>query len=302
MKTTHILIATGVILFAACGQASKENTEYKSEYNNLSADSTTVASASSSAAKESNEPHRKFIRTADLKFKVKDVVKSSYSIEDIVAKNGGFVTYTNLSSHVDYTNTTAISKDSLLESVYYTVYNSITLRVPNSRLDTTLKEIAGNIDFLDSRLIKAEDVALQILANNLSRKRAARNEERLERAIDKRGKKLNETTNAEEVLSGKYEESDQAYLQNLSLNDQISYSTVTLSIYQRQAVKYELIADSKNIKAYEPGFGAKLLDSFKFGWNMLTSFVLILANFWTLIVIVIIGYLLLKKWKSTGKH
>ena len=135
-----------------------------------------------------------------MKFKVKSVIKSTYDIENITNKLGGFVTYTNLSSIINNVTTIAVSADSSLETTYYTVTNSIILRVPNTKLDTTLKEISKNIDYLDFRIIKAEDVALQILSNNLTQKRSAKNEERLTNAIDNKGKKLNETTTAEEIL------------------------------------------------------------------------------------------------------
>jgi hypothetical protein len=128
----------------------------------------TSKSISSSAAVETNKNgNRRFIRTADLKFKVKSVVKATYGIEDIVGQQGGFVTYTNLYSTIDYVNSTAISADSTLETTHFTVLNSMTIRIPNRKLDTTLKAIAKHIDYLDHRIITADDVALQLLSNDL---------------------------------------------------------------------------------------------------------------------------------------
>ncbi len=117
--------------------------------------------SSSAAVVNSKDTTHRFIRTADLKFKVKSVVKATYTIEDIVARQGGFVTYTNLGSQINYSTTTAISADSSLVTNWYTVTNTLVLRVPNVKLDTTLKLIGRTIDFLDYRVIKAEDVALQ---------------------------------------------------------------------------------------------------------------------------------------------
>jgi len=248
---------------------------------------------SSSAAVEKNKDStRKFIRTADLKFKVKNVIKSTYAIEDIVNRQEGFVTYTNLVSSINHVSTTNISADSSLETTYYSVTNTMILRVPNTRLDTTLKAIALNIDFLDYRVIQAEDVALQILSNNLTQKRSAKNEERLENAIDNRGKKLNETTVAEEILLSKQEQADNAKIANLSLNDQIKFSTINLSFYQRQTVKRELISNEKNIAAYEPGFGSKMLDALKNGWAILEYIVLVFANLWTVLLVAVGVYVL----------
>jgi hypothetical protein len=161
---------------------------------------------------------------------------------------GGFVTYTNLTSNIDDNETKPVSSDSSLVITHFTVTNSITLRVPNTRLDTTLKLLSANIDYLDYRIIKADDVALQMLSNNLTLKRSAKNENRITHAIDHRGKKLNETTTAEEVVLSKQEQADNARIANLSLRDQLNFSTVNLVIYQRQSFRHELIANDKNIK------------------------------------------------------
>ena len=76
---------------------------------------------SSTAAVENNKDStRKFIRTADLKFKVKDAIRSTYDIENIIVKQGGFVTYTNLASTINYTKSTQIK-----DKVYCTEVNLI---------------------------------------------------------------------------------------------------------------------------------------------------------------------------------
>jgi hypothetical protein len=291
MQTIKIILGLGLsILLFGCSQSSDES-------NSMAQDSTSNAFISSSAAVENGkDTTRRFIRSADLKFKVKSVIKSTYDIEEITNRQGGFVTFTNLTSNIDNATTTAVSADSSLETTYYTVTNSITLRVPNTKLDTTIKEISNNIDYLDFRIIKAEDVALQILSNNLTQKRSAKNEERLTNAIDNRGKKLNETTVAEEILLSKQEQADNAKISNLSLTDQIKFSTINLSIYQRQTIKRELISNDKNIDAYEPGFGTKILDALVYGWDILETFIVFLTKLWGLFLFAILVYLIYKKY------
>jgi cbb3-type cytochrome oxidase subunit 3 len=227
---------------------------------------------------------------------VNSVIKATYDIEDITNHQDGFVTYTNLTSNINNVITTPISEDSSLETTSYVVTNIISLRVPNTKLDTTLKEIARNIEYLDYRIIKAEDVALKILSNNLTQKRAAKNEERLTNAIDNRGRKLNETTAAEEVLVNKQEQADNAKISNLTLKDQVNFSTINISIYQRQTIKRELISNDKNITAYEPGFGSKVVESLKYGWEMVEGFIIFLTKIWGLLVFAVVVYLLYKKY------
>lgn len=305
MTTKQFLIGMGFVLFiGSCAEKRTESTADESSSGSQyawSADAkaeagnteSTAEPVSSSAAVETNNNNgRKFVRTADLKFKAKSVINATYGIEDIAARHGGFVTYTNLSSHIDNVNTTAVSADSSLETTYFTVVNAMTIRVPNIKLDTTLKEIAKHIDYLDYRVIKADDVALQMLSNDLTQKRSAKTEKRLTDAIDNRGKKLNETVASEEILANKQEQADNAKIANMVLNDQINYSTITLSIYQRQDIKRELISNHKNIRAYESGFGQKILDSLISGWHILEVVILFLLNLWGLFLGVIAAFFL----------
>lgn len=287
----------GLILtfsFWSCSQVNKE------DHNSLSkTDSSSNSFISTSAAVEKNkDTTRRFIRTANLKFKVKNVIKSTYDIENIANRQGGFVTFTNLSSNVSNVTSNTLSADSTLETTIYTVSNTMILRVPNKKLDSALKEIANNIDYLDYRIIQAEDVALQILSNKLTQKRSAKHEERLKNAIDSKGKKLNETTNAEEVLLSKQEQADYAKISNLSLTDQINFSIIHLSIYQRQTIKREFISNDKNIDAYKPSLATKLIDSLKYGWVILESLIVFLAKLWGLLLFAVLVYLIYKKFKS----
>ncbi|MCO4291735.1 DUF4349 domain-containing protein [Solitalea sp. MAHUQ-68] len=260
-----------------------------------SADSASAVS-SSAATETANTSGRRFVRSSELKFKVKNVTEATYKIEDITNRNGGFVTLTNLNSNVDYTNTTKVSADSSVESKYVTVTNEMTIRVPNTKLDTTLKDIAKLVDFLDYRIIKADDVSLQLLSNNLTQQRITRNERRLTNAIDNRGKKLNETSNAEETLLNKQEEADNAKISNLNLEDQINFSTVQLSIYQRQLVKQELIANQENIRQYEPGFFSKAKESFITGFEILSDLIVFIIRLWALILLAVIAFILYKRY------
>ncbi|NTW33021.1 MAG: DUF4349 domain-containing protein [Bacteroidetes bacterium] len=260
----------------------------------ISGASTYKAVSSSAAVEKGKDSTRKFIRTADLKFKVKNVIKSTYNIEDIAIKHGGFVTYTNLSSNIGNVRTSAVSADSSLETTYYTVINSITIRVPNVKLDTTLKDISKLIVFLDYRTIKANDVAFQILANNLTQKRIAGNQNRIVNAIVNKRSRLNETAAAEDALLNKQEQADNAKISNLTLKDQIQFSTINLFLYQRESIVREVISNNKNIKAYEPGFGKSMLESLIFGWDIFAALILFIIRLWAIILFGIIAFFAIK--------
>lgn len=296
-KKVNVVLAILLIGFAI---SCKENDENKlaPESNeeliyNLKAPE---ESTSSSAALVDPKSNRKFVRTADLKFKVKNVAKSTTQIEDATTKFGGFVTYTNLQSNIFNEEKIKISADSTLVTTKYTVENNITIRVPNTELDTVIKTIAKQIHFLNYRQIKADDVTLQMLSNKMAQKRSATSEERLTKAIDNKGKKLNQIVTAEESLENKKEQKENKELQNLSLEDQINFSTLTLEIYQDETIKQEMIANEKNLNSYRPNIGLQIWDSLKTGWYVLEEIILFFVTLWPIIIIVILGFICFKRF------
>ena len=220
---TNFKIGGAILLLTLAIACNKKSEESYSKSSNYSEDATVVDSASvdekmtSSAAVEDKNSKRKFIRTADARFKVKDVAQSTYKIENLTKNVGGFVTLSELRSTITENDETQVSQDSLLKTTRYEVNNTMALRVPNVKLDTLLRSLAKEVQFLDYRVIKADDVNLQLLANELSQKRNATTSKRLETAIDKKGKKLKEINESEENLAAKKENSDTSYINNLSL-------------------------------------------------------------------------------------
>ena len=289
-KIVLTLLALGLVV--ACKESVAEESADYSE--NVATDSTSVIS--SSAAVENKNSNRQFVRTADVKFKVKNVAKSTYAIEDATTKFGGFVTYTNLQSNIHSEDRTKVSQDSTLVTTKYKVDNNITIRVPNTKMDTAIKTIAKQIHFLDYRIIKADDVSLQMLSNELTQKRSNSSEKRLENAIDSKGKKLNQVVKAEETLDAKKEQNDASKLQNLSLQDQVNFSTLTLNIYQNESIKQEMVANEKSINAYRPNIGLQIWDSVKTGWFMLENIISFVIVLWPFALIGFLGFFGYKKY------
>lgn len=295
MKTIAKLGASTLVIIAllfSCKKADSTSSEDVANYK-TTADSTAI---SSSAAVVDKNSKQKFIRTADIKFKVKNVVKSTYAIENATQKFGGFVTYTNLQSTIHDQLKTKISQDSTLETTKYTVENNITIRVPNTQLDTVIKTIAKQIDFLDFRVIKADDVSLKLLANQLSQKRSASTEKRVEKAIDNKGKKINDIIEAENTLANHKEDNDNHTIENLSLQDQVNFSTITLQLYQNETIRQEIMPSEKDSASYKPNLGIQIIDSLKTGWYILEAIFVFLVNLWPFILIGFGGFFIYKKY------
>lgn len=288
-KFSLSLLVVGIAISCKQSENSSSENVATENLNSLEAKS----AASSTAAVEPKKTNRKFIRTADIKFKVKNVPQSTYAIENATNKFGGFVTYTNLQSNISDKDEVKISQDSSIVTTKFTVENNITIRVPNTQMDTIVKTIAKQIDFLDYRVIKADDVSLQLLSNELAQNRKSNHENRLANAIDKKGKKLNDIVTAESNLETKKEENDNSKIENLSLNDQVNFSTLTLQLYQGETIKQEKVA---HVIVLRQNIGSQLLDSLAAGWHFLEAIIVFVIQLWSIILIGFIGWFWYKKF------
>jgi hypothetical protein len=238
--------------------------------------------------------HR-FIRTAEMRFRVKDVAYTSYHIEDLATKFGGYVADTKLASQLQSNIEKPVSADSSLQTMRYVVTNTIVLRVPVENLDTTLKSLVKYIDYLDYRNINTNDITLDMLANKLESARIAKFNQRLAFSIDNKSGKLNDVQSAEESMLNQQASSDNALIENLRKDDQVKYSAITLHIYQPQTIRQELIAREKNVDEYEPGLGSKLAESLSAGWNGLQVLIVAFVMLWPLWLIGAIVWIVLRR-------
>ena len=301
LKLSGIVLSTTLILFS-CG-ASREEKQYMEESAKATTDSIAV---SSEATRQNKTPKqadstREFVRTADMQFKVKDVKIATFDIERIVSDNKGYVISSILESTVNYKNSFRTSKDSMTDIINYSVHNDIIIRVPNQELDKTLSEIATHIDYLDYRKLKAEDVTKQYVSSKLVENRFNHHKERIEQQIDTKGKKLNQTVEAENGLLEKQTWADESKLNTMELKHDIAFSTITIAIYQKETTKKEAYAYTFPSEPYKPGFGTKFIESVSDGASIFAEILLFFVKLWPIALLVIgivalIKLLLRQKW------
>lgn len=254
---------------------------------------------SSTAASDVNiDEHRMIVRKADMKFRVKNVAQSTYAIEQITVRQGGWVAQTNLWSEPLSEHKIRISEDSSLVITRYVVKNTIILRVPYTALDTTLRSFVPLIDYLDYRIIQAEDVTLQQLAEQLKQKRLADYNQRMRRHADTKTSRLMDVTEAERQILLQQERADAAYIEELKLYDNIKYSTISIDIYETEKFEQMMVSNPDEIKSYRPGFWKRFVQSVSAGWIIIQEIVLFIIRLWGLIVVAIGIFFLVKFLKK----
>jgi len=315
MKNYLIIIIAIAVVMVSCGPAKekgeKERRHSESMQDSIAKDSIAfvartqeeadslaqVNSVSSSAAVQSKKDTvRKFIRTAELKFKAKNVYQSSLKIEKIVAEKEGFVTYTNLRSTIDGTSVTPISPDSSLETTYYIVENDIVVRVPNYNLDSTIREISKLIQYLDYRIIKADDVTLLLAANNLGQQKLKNNTRRITRVSDEKGINPGDKVKVVNEIYDKEAHLDRLFLERMQMINDINLSTLKIKIYQRQVFRREMVENDKNIKAYKPGFWKKAKNALVFSYNIILDLAIFILQISSIILLLLLVWLIVRSF------
>ncbi len=245
---------------------------------------------------------KKIIKTADLRCKVTDVQDATNHIEDVVEKYDGYVTHAELETRTFQNEEVEISEDSVLHNRTYEITNSITIRVPSRYFEKVLREIQPIMVYIDHQNIAADDVSASLLATELSKKRFSKFEDRYAKEIDKKGKKLKETTTSEEKLLELQTQADMNKVQALSLKDQINYSTLTIELYQPMANTVEVLANTDNRLAVQPSFFARFSNSLQTGWFFIEDILIFFATYWFFILIALGGYWIYKTYAKSVKE
>lgn len=294
-----ITLFTGAVLilisaFVSCGPAADEKQHLE--------DSQIIAAKVNEYAKglatdTINGVTHNFVRSADMKFKVKNVLECSNRIEDLITKKGGYISLSDLSSQINYSNSIKFKEDSLMESTYYTTLNSITLKIPNKQLDTVLREISSMAMFINYRKLRADDVKMSLYANSLTEKRYETFNKELKKDVVKNKINLDHSIKAQEKLLEKQTASDNASMDSYDLADKVNYSTLVLELYQTEQVQTEVVGVPPAVEPYKPSFLSQLKNSLVSGFDILKNCFLFIVNSWGLIVFFLIVLFTFKKLK-----
>ena len=291
MKNLPILLAIVTIAFSLTN-CSEKQAEGVSDFTSVD---TSQVEIPADAGVSLSPQDRKFIRTADVRFRVENVQTATNVVEDLVDKYEGFIVRNELSTQVFNVYETEISEDSILRSKSYETSNEITLRIPNEYFEKTLREIQPLMTFLDSQSVSADDVSLSLLSNELQEKRFSKFEKRFEKAIDDKGKKLTETSSAEENLLNHQSSADQNQILNLKLKDEVNYSTINLHLYQPMAIMQEKLPNIENTHAFQPNLFLRIWQGVREGWYFFEEIVVLIFRLWFVVLLGLGGFWLYKK-------
>lgn len=235
-----------------------------------------------SSANTASAPERRFIRTANARFQVKDVYAATLAIEDAVAAAQGFVVKNEISSSPHGTIRRPIGNAQMLVLSEMVTQGSLVVRVPSERTQDFLRSIARQMQFLDQREFEATDAQFDLLRQALAADRAQALQQEVQQAAQQPARTTDRVDAAQaraELLAAR----DEAAVARRELEDRIAFSTLTLTLEQPVQVREQTVPDTEAIlRARGPGFFLRLGESLRAGWQGLLTVVVALAAVWPL--------------------
>lgn len=282
--------------------AAAPQARMKEDAGGLTEDTSTDNAVSSeqlvSSAASYVDAQRKFIRTANADFRVRDVYESAIAIENIVAKLDGFVVNNQIGANVDRVNRYPIGNAKLMELAEYTVRGNLTVRVPSDKTQDFLRALVTQIEFLDQRNFEARDVQFELLRKQLEFLRNQEAQKQLGDLSTSPGKIADKAA----VISGQNNAKasrDEAAVLQKEVEDKVAFSTISLSLYQLSKVRKTEMEDVDAIaKAIRPGFFSRLFNAFSTGWYGLLDIVIELFVLWPLWLAVGLGVFAFKRFRN----
>jgi len=213
---------------------------------------------------------RKVIWKANIEFQVSNVEVATENIKSIANKYHAFVS------------------NMKLNSTRSRLSNKITLRVSSSNFDSLLNDIKGESIYIKSIEVNSKDVSEEFvdIESRLKTKKDVR-DRYIEILRDKTGD-VKDIIEAEEAIRKITEEIEAKEGRLRFLNDQVNFSTITLSLYQE--VEYV-----KEPSTYVKPYFEKIYNGLQNGWSIVTNLIIVLVNIWP--ILLILGLLFWKrKW------
>ena len=214
----------------------------------------------------------KIIKSAETRYKVKNVKFTTQKIKEFVKKYGGYVSGLRFRNNV------------------YQLENTFTIRVPQEEFDTLLDSINNSAEFVDYENITTKDITEEYvdLESRLQTKQEVK--KRLESILRKQAKTVEEILETEEKLGEIQEEIEAVQGKLKYYSNRVSYSTIKINLY-------EIVEHKETPVSYHKSFGVKIKEGFSNGWSMVSMIFLGIINVWPLIIIGFVSLFVIKKRK-----
>lgn len=231
----------------------------------------------------------KLIKTADMRFKVKDVRQTAENIAALTIKNNGMVMHHQMQANITANQDIHISNDSVVHISSINTIADMTVSIPPDYVEDFMNQVARMGIYINSRKMDIDDKSLDYLSSKLKRNNR-------ETFVAQQNKNAEKDASKELVMKDDIVDDK---INNLKIDKESRYSTIILSFYQSNSVIKEVVAND-DPSAYQLPLFKRLVNSLAYGWSVFAELVLWLANLWVFILLGIGVWLLFRFYKR--KH
>jgi hypothetical protein len=275
MKRYLFCIAIISILFSCNGDRKYASSDY--------AENRSVVSDSTSSDTTATP---KIIKTADMRFRVKDVQQTKENLSATIKAQGGTITEFVIESVIQESDKVKYSLDSLKEITSYRKEGTLIAKVPSEKLDDFTNIVAKMAVFVDNQSMKMDDQSVTYLANKLK----AQNRIAALNTIKKTATRKGNNVETAVYLGDDYIDKK---IENMNIDNKVKFSTITLNFYQDNTVNTLVVANDR-LSDYGPGFFQRLGLNLFVGWSFFKEFILSLATIWPLFAVGIALFLIIR--------
>jgi hypothetical protein len=295
MKTKILIPLAGLVFFCACkgSNSASDTVDTVSVMQKQAVDATPADSDAADQTKIADtvpvaQKHKainrkpdiiaydhKLVTTADMRFKVKDVRKTTEQIAALTKGcNGTVVNHFVRSTTVDSSNVRK-SDDSLMRITVVNTTADMTVKVPPGKVEEFVNQVADMGISIDRLNMHVNDKTFDYLATRLKLKN--------QRELVDQNKGAGHPKTPDEIVTYKNSMVDDQ-VQNLKTDDSTKNSVITLNFYEANVIHKETIANP-DLSNYNQPIYAQFASSIKNGWSVFTSILIALANGWILVPI-----------------
>jgi len=264
-------LCCAAIIVTALGCSQNKSADYADSPNKDKAMEAIITTDTSSIATE------KIIKTADMRFRVKDVQDTKEKLSDAVRSQGGTIAEFSINSYIQESTKVRYSIDSLKEISSYRKEGLLIAKIPSEHLDDFINKTAKMAVFVDNQAMKMDDQSIAYLANKLK----AQNTVDAINAINSTAKRKGNNVETSFYLKDTYIDRK---IENMNIDQRVKFSTINLNFYQDNTVK-TLVVGNDHLADYKPSFFKRLALNMVDGWKYFKEVILALSHLWMFFIL-----------------
>ena len=217
----------------------------------------------------------KIIKTAELRYEVRELGKAYAFLQASLKANAGFIEHDNTSNYPGSQNRRLVT------------------RIPNKNFNSFLATLENEVAHFDTKTISSSNVTAQFIDIEARLKTKKSLEQRYLDLLNKTNK-MSEIIELEKSLSAIREDIESVQGQMNYLKDQVAMSTLTIEFYTKSAT------GTGGTESYFK----KVANAFVSGFYSLSGFVIAVIEFWPFLIILAVLITLLRKkvWRKRKEN